>query len=441
MRMDRIFKSKYFFTCKIVALLIVFSVSGLSVQAQISANADAVTATQYSGSVQDQIFIFCGNKGETKAKLQASTALTGTINYEWQKYNTTSGSFEFYLSQNDGGSSHSISSLEDGAYRVKISNGTETETYTAWVFNNYYEVTATITESNCEYFQLEGTFESPVFNYFDLNTGQALSVNKEIEIEWKQGNSSVSKILSPRMYDPPTKDTRYTLNVFDKLNCGEKVDVDYTSIVTKADFSISKESGEAPLDVSFTNESENGTPGKYEWFFFKEANIIKEEALKNQGKVDSIDFIAYNDELTYTYEKSGTYMVKLVAKHISELHTCTDTVYLPDPIEVDTSFVKAPNFFTPNGDGSNDQFIVKFWSVKSIKITIFNRWGKRIHQWESSNVEGFENTVNTITESVWDGRIGNQMANPGVYYYVVEARGRDDKKRWSHGFVHLFRDK
>ena len=41
-------------------------------------------------------------------------------------------------------------------------------------------------------------------------------------------------------------------------------------------------------------------------------------------------------------------------------------------------------FFTPNGDGKNDDFGgLCFFSMKSVKISIFNRWGKIVcHVWE-----------------------------------------------------------
>jgi gliding motility-associated-like protein len=95
-----------------------------------------------------------------------------------------------------------------------------------------------------------------------------------------------------------------------------------------------------------------------------------------------------------------------------------------DFIKVDTSFVAVPNVFTPDGDGTNDEFVVKFWSMESLNISIFNRWGKRIHFWESNNVRGFEESY---TSAVWDGTIGGRHASPGVYYYIVEGRGRDNK--------------
>lgn len=427
---------------KLLITIILVSFFSFNLIAQISSNSDAVLSTEYSGGLNaDPIFIFCSGKGETKASLTATTTLNGTINYEWQKYDPVSGTFLLYSNQPDGGGNNTLSSLEDGGYRSVISNGSATETYTAWVFNNSYEVSAEITESNCNYFQLEGKFETPDLTYYDLFNNQPKNIDKNTEVQWKEGTANIASALSPKIYDPPTSDTKYTLTASDIFGCGGEADVTYTSIVTKASFSVSEEQGEAPLEVEFLNNSENGTPSEYEWFFFKDLKIIKEESDNAGGVVDSIDFKAYDDFLTYTYEKSGTYMVKLVSKKISELHTCTDTFYLGNYIVADTSFIKAPNFFTPNGDGANDRFVIKFWSVKNIKISIFNRWGKKVHFWESSNVQGFENTVSTITESVWDGSIGGKMATPGVYYYVVEARGRDDKNRWAHGFVHLFRDK
>ena len=165
---------------------------------------------------------------------------------------------------------------------------------------------------------------------------------------------------------------------------------------------------------------------------------IKKESEGTLQPVDSIMIVAYNENPVFTYEQSGTYQVKLIAKNISDSLTCADTAYLENYIIVDTSFVAVPNVFTPNGDGTNDLFVVKFWSMKSIKIEIFNRWGKRIHFWKSDDVRGFPDTY---TATVWDGTLGGRYASPGVYYYVVEGTGRDNKKRRENGFFHLFTDK
>ncbi len=240
------------------------------------------------------------------------------------------------------------------------------------------------------------------------------------------------------MIDPPTKNTDYTFNVKDKFGCEASVKVTYVSIVTKAKFSVNPQKGEAPLEVKFSNESENGDDSGYEWFVFKDLDVIKRESAGAKPPYDSILIVFYDKSPVYTFESSGAYQVKLVSKKVSQFFTCTDTFYLPDYIVADTSFIAVPNVFTPNGDGTNDNFVVKFWSIQDIKISIFNRWGKAVQVWSKKNVRGFENTWE---ESVWDGKIGGRYASPGVYYYVVEAKGRDGRNRWAHGFFHLFRGK
>ena len=117
---------------------------------------------------------------------------------------------------------------------------------------------------------------------------------------------------------------------------------------------------------------------------------------------------------------------------------------MSDYIVIGESFIDAPNVFTPgNEDGQNlnETFAVKFFSMKTVKITIFNRWGKILHVYENNNVQGFYNTASSVPESVWDGKVGGRLATPGVYYYVAEGMGRDGKKRSANGFFHLFRGK
>jgi len=410
--------------------------------AQITSDADEVVPTEYSNGTQDLVHIFCSAKGEKNATLKASTLNGESGSFEWQKYNAASGNFFFFSSDLSGSPTSTISNLEDGCYRVKVTAASGEKTYTAWVFNNYIEASAEIPESDCTSFTLKGTFDTPKLLYTDLMTGQPLELNKGIQVKWLDGEVVVSRVINSEVFDPPTKDTDYTLEVTDRFGCVTEAEVQYRSIVTKALFSVSEDQGEAPLEVTFTNESENGDAGKFEWFIFRDLDEIKREAAANNGIVkDSILIKIFSESPVYTFENSGSYKVKLVSVKMSEFHTCYDTIYLDGYIKADTSFVDAPNVFTPNGDGTNDEFIVKFWSMKEIKISIFNRWGKLLHVWESNNVINFDNTIETVPQSVWDGKVGGKVCTPGVYYYVVEGRGRDNERRRTSGFFHLFRDK
>ena len=408
-------------------------------QAQITApGASGSEATSYPAfSETDSIYIFCSENGAGEpGSLQALTLVQGTKTFIWERYNPQISEFESYSSEITENQQSLITGLEDGCYRVTISQGETSTIYRAWVLTDQISATANVTDSNCESFALGGSFTTSPMNYYDLADNTQLELSRNIKVEWKEGEVTIASVISPRIFDPPYKDTDYTLRVYDQFGCETSTAVKYLSVVTKADFTVDPQEGEAPLDVNFTNQSQNGD--QFEWFFFRDLDEIKEESEDSNQPIDSIMVVAYDQNPVYTYENSGLYQVKLVSKNITDTLTCIDTTYLEDYIVVDTSFIAVPNVFTPNGDGTNDVFAVQFWSMKSIKIQIYNRWGKRIHFWKSNDVRGFEDTY---TETVWDGRLAGRFASPGVYYYVVEGMGRDDKKRKTHGFFHLFRDK
>ncbi len=435
-------------------VLIVFALVPTMSFAQITSVADEVVPTEYTNTngTQDFIHIFCGEKGDLNASLIATSPNNEAASFEWLKYNEVSLIFGPFPNDQSGNTTSTISNLADGCYRVNITSSSGIKTYTAWVFNNYVEATAEIPKSDCESFILKGTLLSPTtFSYIDLPTGLSKQLNKEIKVEWlENGTAVVSRIITSEIFDPPTKNTNYVLQITDRFDCVSRVEVEYISIVTKASFTYKVDDrksdtrfDEAPLTVAFTNTSENGDAGKFEWFIFKDLNEIKKESAANAGVVkDSILTKIYTDSPSFIFERPGSYKVKLVSQKKSQFNTCFDTVYIDDYIKVDTSFIEAPNVFTPgDGNGENDKFVIRFFSMKTVKISIFNRWGKVLHVWESNNVKGFSPTIDSTTAAVWDGKVGGKLASPGVYYYVVEGTGRDDKRQRTSGFFHLFRGK
>ncbi len=409
--------------------------------AQISApGSSASESTNYPVFQEtDSIYIFCTPaEGAAEGALRAQTNLEGTKTFLWEKYNNATGAFEFYFSESSEAQESTITSLADGGYRVTITQGATTQIYRSWIFNEWFSASGEVTESTCQSFKLNGTFETAGLQYYDLASNTAIDVFKDVKVQWLDGNNIVAATLNPQIFNPPAEDTDYTLRVYDRFGCETTTNVFYESIVTEAKFTVDPQNGEAPLLVSFNNQSLNGDPDQFEWFIYRDLDEIKREAANSQQPIDSIMIVAYDQNPVYTFENSGTYNVKLVSKNISENQTCVDTAYIDEFIVVDTSFIAVPNVFTPNGDGTNDYFIVKFWSMQNIKISIFNRWGKRIHYWSKDNIRGFDNIWE---ETVWDGRLGGRQASPGVYYYVVEGTGRDNEKRRAHGFFHLFTDK
>jgi hypothetical protein len=418
-------------------------------QAQISATADYSLSTGYSSGTQDQIYVFCVSKGEIKASLTASCGAGQTGNFVWSKYNASSGSFDFFSNDLSGNQTSSISNLADGCYRVKITTSSGVSTYTAWVFNNYEEATAAITNSDCSSFTLSGTVNnSSALTYVDLSTGSTLSIDKTISVTWKSSDTTLSDSATLVVSSPPSANTDYTFTVTDRFGCTSAATVEYVSVVPKAAFTYvirqqgtnkdkrsSASKNEAPLTVAFTNTSVNADAGKYQWYFYKDVTVLAKE--KPTTVQDSLLVLAYDDSPEYTYEACGEYNVKLIASKTTTSTTCTSYCYIDTHIKIDTSFIDAPNIFLPDVQ----PFAVRFFSMKSVKITILDRWGKVLHTYQNGDIEGFYDTATTITNAVWDGKIGGRLATPGVYFWIAEGVGRDGTKRRGNGFFHLFRDK
>ncbi|MBO5345996.1 MAG: gliding motility-associated C-terminal domain-containing protein [Paludibacteraceae bacterium] len=151
--------------------------------------------------------------------------------------------------------------------------------------------------------------------------------------------------------------------------------------------------GSGPLVVEFESRANPLDIVYYEWF------ICNVETPNNYQR--------YNDEnLRYTFEKTGEYKVKLVATS----NTCEYTDSLN--VRVLESYIEAPNVFTPNGDGINDEWRVAYKSIERYQCIIQNRWGRTVFK-------------STDPGKGWDGMIGNRPAAEGTYYYVIVAYGTD----------------
>lgn len=110
----------------------------------------------------------------------------------------------------------------------------------------------------------------------------------------------------------------------------------------------------------------------------------------------------------YTFSEPGNYTV-LVG--ISNSYGCAlDTVTFD--VAVSASMLVVPNVFTPNGDGTHDEFRVVYRSIKEFHCWVYNRLGHQVFY--SNN-----------PDKGWDGTIHGRPAAEGAYYYVIRALGTD----------------
>jgi gliding motility-associated-like protein len=84
------------------------------------------------------------------------------------------------------------------------------------------------------------------------------------------------------------------------------------------------------------------------------------------------------------------------------------------------SFSMTPQIFTPNGDGTNDKFIVKGKFIKKLKMTIYDRWGNVIYYEDTDSFPLQKDQTDTNTVG-WNGIMNNgNKAIEGSYAYKIE---------------------
>ncbi len=69
-----------------------------------------------------------------------------------------------------------------------------------------------------------------------------------------------------------------------------------------------------------------------------------------------------------------------------------------------------PNSFTPNNDGLNDCFGIRYYrDVKDLDFIIFNRYGNIVFRTHNA-------------DECWDGNYKGKPAGPGSYVYFIKAK-------------------
>jgi len=126
----------------------------------------------------------------------------------------------------------------------------------------------------------------------------------------------------------------------------------------------------------------------------------------------------------HNYNSIGPFTISLVA--YNSIGCKDSTISLP--LSIAGSAIDLPNIFSPNGDGINDVFMPAVTAVRNFECVIFNTNGETVYKWNNP-------------EQGWDGKINNglQMANPGIYFYIINAVGIDGKVLKEKGFVYLLK--
>ncbi|NMD04136.1 MAG: hypothetical protein GYA71_12755, partial [Bacteroidales bacterium] len=224
-------------------------------------------------AIRHPVFFYCNASGTQKGTLTAvNPKCTGSSVFSWYKWNDVSKSFSIFIKTDNGVSASTSNNLDEGGYKVDITGASGCDTsLVAWIVMDKVPIAeASLAQQLCYRIALDGRAESVVktFYYRDPTNAAVISMNNELTFLWSSTPSSIipfpSVNIDPVIGRPPLDDVTYKLEV-STLGCKNQASFFYESIHVKADADVVPVSGEAPLEVVFTNKSVRGTI--FEWDF------------------------------------------------------------------------------------------------------------------------------------------------------------------------------
>ncbi|MBI2279137.1 MAG: gliding motility-associated C-terminal domain-containing protein [Bacteroidetes bacterium] len=293
-----------------------------------------------------------------------------------------------------------------GALTYSIDNGTTTQSGNSFtgLSNGTFDVVVTDAVGCIATQQVVlNMLAAPVITSITSNDENCTSANGDVTI-LATGTGTLT-------YSIDNGVTTQTGNVFSGLSSGT-----YNVIVTDANscsvtqqvvvgrintvdaiFSANPNTGIAPLEVNFTNQSVGTT--SYSWTF-------------GDGNTSTLT------NPTNTYVSFGDFVVTLIA---TDGFGCFDTARTTIVVN-DEYTILIPNVFTPNGDGKNDVVFIKTTFIDELNVEIFNRWGLKLYE------------ITTPKDS-WNG--GD--ATDGTYFFMLKAKSVDGEAIEKNGTVTLLR--
>lgn len=379
--------------------------------------------TEYPNNYpNDPIYYF---ENINNAQLTMSPIGGVSYSFQWYKYNPSTEEFDLLL-KTENGSTSSLFITEANGYRVLVDDGASTaQNYYCWTFQPDNTKLEVIIGSGDQCYTLKQEVINGLIYYNHKGSNAPIVADHDAVYTWSSNPDGPIKDEKDRTTSiaAPLDDTEYTISVTNSVFSDFSLTNDYTAIAVNPEYEWEiddpsdnegqKEgsSGSAPMTVRFTPKYTKGEKDYYDWYY--------EWDFKDGGS----DFVP---DPVYVFRKNGNYAVTNIVSHPTS--GCKDSVRYADAtvFQLNDFEVLIPDAFTPfSSPGNNDEFRVHYNSVKTFSMIIYNRWGRKVFQ-TSRPDEG------------WDGRIGGRKAEPGVYFYQVDATGYNDETPISKsGPVHL----
>ncbi|MBI3138999.1 MAG: gliding motility-associated C-terminal domain-containing protein [Sphingobacteriales bacterium] len=184
----------------------------------------------------------------------------------------------------------------------------------------------------------------------------------------------------------PTQTTPYSVSITDTICLISSSLSTTVTVHPLPEIGITKTNN---IDCSFSNSQLNATGGvQYRW--------QPDPTLSNANIANPVAAPI----------KTTQYVVNGV-----DPHGCSNTDSITVFVTTDNkSLYLMPGGFTPNNDGINDCYGIKYWgAITELDFSIYNRWGERIFH-------------TTVPSACWDGKINGVTQDAAVFIYVVKAK-------------------
>lgn len=172
----------------------------------------------------------------------------------------------------------------------------------------------------------------------------------------------------------------------------------------EADFAFTPDTAYAPQEVAFQNLSFPNENLRFTWDFGDGASSSMPNPI-------------------HVYRQPGFY--RIVLKVVNPITGCSDSLVY-EYLFVDSIQIMLPNAFTPNGDGTNDVYTGVLRNLRDVDFRIYDRWGGLVFR-------------SIQPEIAWNGNSNGSICQPGVYPYVLEAKGKNGRPYQLTGQIILIR--
>lgn len=324
--------------------------------------------------------------------------------------------------------------------------------YNFWIVNyegREIEVSAitTTSEGDCDYTSLMMEGKGSAIHYYSVN-GRQCVLDRDIKVEyatleWDDSQeqyisvdkSATFEYLQPEMIIRPPFycNTQVTVSGdrFMKI-WGNGISVESNvlpangvDVHTRAEQTNAPDSDQAANMIRGDETLLGGSaPADFVFYAYPTDAVIHNEwQIADDPEFEYTRYRFTEQNLSYTFDQEGRYYVRYVGSNADGSCVTYGETY---EIGIGASDLRIPNAFSPDGDGVNDVWKVGYRSLTEFRCWIFDRNGRQMFYFDSP-------------DQGWDGKHNGKTVAPGVYYYVIEAKGADGVKYKKGGDINILR--